>query len=502
MNKEMNTISSQPARKSDRIVVPGKQANKESSEGSAEFVEGRILTKRNSSELARIRTQSRNNTMSGLARVRESAKKDKRQSFTAILHHVTPDLLKESFYQLSRKSAAGIDGTTWSAYEEKLEDHIVDLHRRVHGGRYKPRPARRVYIPKEDGTERPLSILCIEDKIVQQALVTVLNQIYEADFLGFSYGFRPGKSQHDALDALAFGITKRKINWVLDLDVQKFFDTVDHDWLIKMVQHRVKDGRVQTLIKRWIKVGSVDNDGKRCPQDIGVLQGSVISPLLANIYLHYVFDLWSNQWRRRGGRGDVIITRFADDAVLGFQYEKDAISYLRDLHLRMGVFGLKVHPLKTKLIRFGRYAAEQCNKLGQARPETFTFLGFTHYCTVTRIGYFKIGRKTNRKRMTKQIKVIQQGLRRRMHSSLEEILCWLKKVIQGHFNYYAVPGNAKQLASFKYEVIRRLMKILRRRSQRSKLRWDRFGPFINKVLPSPRVLHEYPEARFRAKYSR
>ncbi len=383
-----------------------------------------------------------------------------------------------------------------------MEDRIVELHRSVVSGRYKPKPSRRAYIEKEDGTERPLSILCIEDKIVQQACVTILNQIYESDFLGFSYGFRPDRSQHDALDALAFGITKRKINWVLDLDIQTFFDTVEHDWLIKMIQHRVKDGRVLALIKRWIKVGFVDNEGKRRPQDNGVPQGAVISPLLANIYLHYVFDLWSNQWRKRNSQGDIIIIRYADDIVLGFQHEEDGTSYLKDLHSRMSRFGLKVHPEKTKLILFGRYAATQGKKRGLLKPKTFTFLGFTHYCSVTRNGYFKLGRKTHRQRMLKQIKVIQQGLRQRMHASQEVIVRWLKQAIQGHFNYYAVPGNTDQLARFKDEVVRRRLKTRRRRSQRSKLRWDKFGPFINKVLPRPKVLHNYPEARFRAKYSR
>ncbi|NRA89622.1 MAG: group II intron reverse transcriptase/maturase [Simkaniaceae bacterium] len=501
MNKETNNIFSQPARKSDRIIVPKKQANKELPKSTAEFVEGRVLTKRNLSELNRSQTQSWIPTMSGLARVRERAKKDPTKSFTALMHHITPELLKESFQNLSRRSAPGIDGTTWKAYGDSLEDRLEDLYKRLHGGGYRPRPVRRVYIPKEDGTERPLSILCIEDKIVQQALVTALNQIYEPDFLGFSYGFRPGRGQHNALDALAYGITKRKVNWVLDLDVQKFFDTVDHAWLLKMIQHRVKDSRVLSLIMRWIQVGFVDKDGKRIPQKVGVPQGAVISPLLANIYLHYVFDLWSHQWRKNAS-GEIIITRFADDVVLGFQHKTEAESYLKDLHLRFGKFGLKLHPLKTKLIRFGRYALSQYKKLGVKVLETFTFLGFTHYCTVKQNGEFKLGRRTQRQRMAKQIKLIQKEMRRRMHSPVKEMLSWLRSVLLGHFNYYGVPGNINQLASFRDEIVKRLLKTLRRRSQRSKLTWDKFAPLTNAFLPRPKVVHEYPEARFRAKYSR
>lgn len=460
------------------------------------------MTERNVDEFARSQTQSWGNTMSGLARVREKANKDKQQSFTALMHHLTPELLSQSFYQLKRQAAMGIDGMQWQDYQEDLGSRLVDLQARIQSGRYKPKPARQVHIPKGNGEQRTLSIQCLEDKLVQQAVVTLLNQIYETDFLGFSYGFRPKRSQHDALDALTYGLCKKKVNGVLDLDIRQFFDSVEHDRLIQMLQHRVRDKRLIKLIVRWIKVGAVDESGKRQAAHCGLPQGAVISPLLSNIYLHYVFDQWSQQWRNRRATGEVLIIRYADDAVLCFQNQWEAKEYLRQLNSRLEKFGLTLHPEKTKLIQFGRFAAEQRARHKQGKPETFDFLGFTHYCTVRRNGSFKVGRKTIRKRLVSQIKAVQQGLRKRMHDPVDLTLKWLRSVITGHMNYYSVPGNGKQVSVFMNEIVRRWIKMLRRRSQRHTITGDRFGPWVRRKLPKVRIVHPYPEVRFRARYSK
>ena len=467
---------------------------------AAEFVEGRVLTERSASESSRGRTQSRSNTMLRLARVREAASKNRKQSFTALLHHVTPELLESSFYGLKRQAVSGVDGITWQKYSENLEDKIVDLHNRIQCGSYRPKPARQVHIPKSDGSRRALSIQCVEDKIAQQAIVTVLNQIYETDFQGFSYGFRPKRSQHDALDALTCGIVKRKVNWVLDLDIRKFFDTVEHEWLNRMLKHRIQDKRLLKLITRWIKVGIVDGDGKRCAASIGVPQGAVISPLLSNIYLHYVFDLWSEQWRKKKASGDVIIIRYADDAVLGFQSKLDAQEYRIDLEHRLSQFGLSLHCDKTRLIQFGRFAREKCARRG-SKPETFDFLGFTHFCSTKRNGEFQVGRKTSKKRLVKQIAAVQSSLRQRLHHPPLTTLRWLESVLRGHMNYYGVPGNISSVSVFRTEIIRRWFKMLRRRSQRKAIVWSWFSGWINRQLPHAKVVHPYPGERFHAKYS-
>jgi RNA-directed DNA polymerase len=468
---------------------------------AAEFVEERVLTERNVNEFDRGQTQSWVNTMLGLARVRENAKKDKEQSFTSLMHHLTPALLRRSYDRLKRKAATGIDGVSWDDYQEGLENRLLDLHARVQKGRYKPKAARRVYIAKGGGEQRPLSIQSLEDKIVQQAVVLLFNEIYETDFLGFSYGFRPGRSQHNALDALAFGINKKKVNWVLDLDLRRFFDTVEHDWLIKMIQHRVHDKRLVKLITRWIKVGVIDDDGKRQSAHCGLPQGAVISPLLSNIYLHYVFDVWSHRWRQ-DAKGQVLIVRYADDAVLCFENKSDANEYLDRLNPRLSKFGLALHPEKTRLIRFGRHAVVQCAQHREGKPKSFDFLGFTHYCTKTRKGGFKLGRKTIKKRLINQIKAVQAQLRRRMHDPTGVTLKWLRSVLTGHMNYYSVPGNFQSVSLFHFEIVKRWFKMLRRRSQRYSITWDRFGLWVRRFLPKVRIVHPYPEARFRARYSK
>ena len=378
----------------------------------------------------------------GLWGVREAAKRDKKMRFTALLHHVNPELLRASYFELKRQAAPGVDGMTWHEYGRNLEERLDDLHGRIHRGAYRAQPSKRAWIPKADGRQRPLGIAALEDKIVQQAVKTVLEQIYEEDFLGFSYGFRPGRSCHNALDALWVGIAHRKVNWVLDADIRGFFDNIDHEWLLKFVEHRIADRRILRLIRKWLKAG-VSEDGQWSRTTVGTPQGSVISPLLANVFLHYVFDLWANQWRKRYARGSVIMVRYADDFVVGFQDRGDAERFLRELRRRFERFGLQLHPDKTRLIEFGRYAAERRAERGLGKPETFDFLGFTHYCGTTRKGTFTIKRKSVAKRMRAKLQEIKQRLRQRMHDAVVEVGRWLRSVVQGWFNYHAIPGNSR-----------------------------------------------------------
>lgn len=477
---------------SDEVAVPVKRSNNEGLP-SAETVEGRALPKGNGGRTAAARTQSRGTASNGLAAVRQAARQSKSVRFTALLHHITTDLLKRSYLALARDAAPGIDGVTWQAYGETLEGNLKDLHERVHRGSYRARPARRTYIPKADGTERPLSILCLEDKIVQQAVVSVLEAIYEEDFLGFSYGFRPGRGQHDALDALHAGIYRRQVN-----GVQGFFDAMAHSWIIRFLEHRIADKRILRLIAKWLKVGIME-DGCVTRSDRGAPQGAVISPILANVYLHYVFDLWTHRWRRKAS-GDVIVIRYADDTIVGFQHEHEAKTFLHDLQERMRTFELALHPAKTRLIRFGRHAAKQREKLGEGRPEPFDFLGFTHFCTRSRKwGSFVIGRKTIKKRMLRQLQAVKMELRRRMHDPIAETGAWLTQMLKGHLNYYAVSGNSPSLWWYFNEVRWRWLKSLKRRSQRAFISWEQFTSITNRFFPSIRILHPLPCHRFDAR---
>lgn len=482
------------SRKSDGLVVPGKLANNASTE-VAEPVEGRGPTKSNSQQRAPDQTQRWSAGTSRLLAVRQLAQRNKKQTFNNLFSLMDEALLTTSFYQLKRQSAAGCDGVTWQAYEQALTCHIGTLVQLLREGRYRPKPARRVFIPKEDGSQRPLSIICLEDKIVQQAAVTILNQIYETDFLGFSYGFRLGRGQHDALDALTVAIKRNRVNWVLDLDISKFFDTIEHSWMLRFVAHRVTDKRMLRLLSQWLKVGTLDEHGHRVQSHIGSPQGAVISPLLANIYLHYAFDLWSNKYRK-ACRGRVSIVRYADDAVLGFERKEEAEQFLEAAAGRMQQFGLLLHPEKTKLLAFGSQAAKRAHQ-ARERGSSFDFLGFSHYMGRTRRGWFTVMRKTKRSRAQGQLRQIRRELRgRRLHRPVGETGAWLRKVVMGHMNYYAVPQNLQAVGMFILEVKKAWLKALRRRSQRQRMQWERFKGYLALWIPSPRVMHPYPDARF------
>lgn len=486
--------------KSDGRVVPEKLPNKDGILPPAEGVEGRRSTEGNTPRAAAPRTQSRTSAWMARQRVREVARRDRRARFTALLHHITLDLLRESFYALQRMAAPGIDGVTWQQYEVELDDRLTDLHQRVHRGVYRAQPSKRVFIPKADGTLRPLGIAALEDKVVQQAVVTVLNLIYEVDFLGFSYGFRPQRGAHDALDALWVGLMRKKVNWVLDADIRGFFDTINHEWLLKFVQHRIADPRILRLIRNWLRAG-VSEDGQWSKTEVGTPQGAVVSPLLANVFLHYVLDLWVQQWRKKSATGEVIIVRYADDFVLGFQHRHEAERFLPELQERMTKFGLALHPDKTRLIEFGRFAAENRRKRGERKPETFAFLGFTHSCGRKRLSPgFIVKRRTASKRLRAKLHEVKQTLRKRRHEPIPVQGTWLRGVLQGYFNYHAVPGNMDALESFHRETTRYWLAALRRRSQRHRLTWKRFARLAARRLPKPRILHPYPNERFDAKH--
>ena len=459
-------------------------------------LEGRRPIKENIGQTTARRTQSRISELSGLLGVRKAARKDKRTRFTALLHHVTVNLLRDSYYALKREAAPGVDGTTWKEYEAGLDEKLANLHGRIHQGTYRARPSKRAYIPKADGRQRPLGIAALEDKIVQQAVGTVLNQIYEEDFLGFSYGFRPGRSQHDALDALWVGIMRKKVNWILDADIRGFFDNLSHEWLVKFIEHRIADRRILRLIQKWLRAG-VSEEGKWTKTEVGTPQGAVASPLLANVYLHYAFDLWVRQWRERHASGDVIVVRYADDIVMGFENREEAERFVQEWKDRLQKFGLELHPDKTRLIEFGRNAAENRRKAGDGKPETFDFLGFTHICGQTRkTGRYIVKRKTIRKRLSAKLRELKEELRRRWHQPVAEVGRWLRSVVQGYFNYHAVPGNLDSLKAFRHQIIWRWYRALRRRSQRSRMTWARFRPLLIRWIPTARILHPHPNVRF------
>jgi group II intron reverse transcriptase/maturase len=468
---------------------------------AAEPVERRAGTKGNAGQQSTRRTQSRESVSQALERIRKIAKERKKEKFTALLHHINIDLLEEAFFELKTNAAPGVDRLTWKDYEADLEFNLEDLHGRVHRGAYRALPSRRVYIPKPDGRQRPLAVAALEDKIVQRAVTVLLNAIYEEDFLGFSYGFRPGRGGHDAMDALCVGIHSKKVSFILDADIRSFFDEIRQEWLIRFLEHRIGDQRIIRLIQKWLKAGILE-DGVVTVSDKGTAQGSVISPLLANIYLHYALDLWAERWRQREATGDMIIVRYADDFIIGFQHENDAQRFLNEMRKRLGKFALSLHPEKTRLIEFGRFAAERRKRRGLGKPETFNFLGFTFICDRTRSGKFQIKRKTRRDRMRAKLREIKDALRRCMHRPIPEQGKWLGRVVRGYFNYHAVPTNGKALDVFRHHVTDLWRRTLRRRSQKDGRTWTRMTQLVDAFLPKPIILHPWPSDRFAVTHPR
>jgi RNA-directed DNA polymerase len=486
---------------SDSAIRAEKSANNITETVVAELMEQRAEAEGKTIAPTTRRTQNRESVSPGLDRLRKAVQEKRNEKFTTLLHHVDVDLLSKAYHWLKRDAAAGVDGVTWQAYGVDLQAKLADLHARVHRGAYRAQPSRRRMIPKADGRERPLGIASLEDKIVQRALVEVLNVIYEAEFLGFSYGFRPGRGQHDALDALATGISRTTIRWILDADIRSFFDTVDHEWLMRFVEYRIGDKRILRLIRKWLKAGVVEDDVLSATET-GVPQGSVVSPLLSNIYLHYVFDLWAHQWRQRHARGHVMIVRYADDIVCGFEHEAEARAFLADLTVRMGEFALSLHPEKTRLVEFGRFAAQNRESRKLGRPETFTFLGFTHVCSKSRQGKFLLERRTRRDRMRVKLKEIKEKLRRKMHASIPEQGRWLGQIVRGYFAYHAIPTNFRALTAFRHYVTDAWLRTLRRRSQRDKVTWETMTRLAEQWLPTPRISHPWPTMRFAVKHPR
>jgi RNA-directed DNA polymerase len=486
--------------KSDSAIVAEKPTNN-AVPTAAEPVEPRAGAKGNARQQSTLRTQCRKRVSQALERVRRTARQRKKERFTALLHHISIDCLRMAFFALKRDAASGVDGLTWPTYEADLDRNLTDLHERVHRGAYRALPSRRTYIPKAGGKQRPLAVAALEDKIVQRATAAVLNAIYEEDFLGFSYGFRPKRGQHDALDALVVGIKSRRVNFIFDADVASFFDSVSKDWLVRFVEHRIGDPRIIRLIQKWLKAGVLE-DGVVTVSETGTGQGSVISPLLANVYLHYVFDLWAARWRRHEATGDMILMRYADDIVVGFEHEADARRFWDDMRKRFEEFSLSLNPDKTRLIEFGRFAAERRAHRGLGKPETFNFLGFTFICERNSRGQFLVKRTTRRDRMRATLRRIKDELRRRMHQPIPEQGTWLKQVVRGFFAYHAVPTNGAALRAFYYYVERIWLRTLRRRSQKDRFSWQRMHRLAAAWLPQPRILHPYPDKRFAVMHPR
>jgi len=485
------------AGKSDKFIVPRKPPNKGTAQARpAEEVEGRDLAKGKAIKQSNPRTQSRKELSQALDRLRKVAKEDKEERFTAVWHHVYDrGRLREAFYGLKRKASPGVDGQSWKSYAENLEENLKALSERLKRGSYRAQPVKRIHIPKGEGRTRPIGITATEDKIVQRATVEVLQAIYEEDFLGFSYGFRPGRSQHNALDAVTVAITRRKIRWIFDADIRGFFDSMDHEWIERFVRHRIADRRVHRHIRKWLKAGVLEEE-KWYQAKQGVAQGGSISPLLANLYLHYVLDQWAQWWRRTHACGEVILVRYADDFVVGFQHREDAQQFVKDLRERLEKFNLELNEEKSRLIEFGRFAQSNRSQRGEGKPETFNFLGFTHVCATTRKGKFCVKRRTMAKRMRAKLVSLSQTLRKRMHQSTAQVGAWLRLVLIGHYRYYGVPFNYRSLSAFRHQVLKRWRRVLRRRSQRrNRITWKRMAQLAERWLPRPGIVHPYPTER-------
>ena len=480
--------------KSDGPVVPAKRPNN-AGEPAAEVVEERGPTKGNADRPTRPAHSGGYDVPHGLARVRQAAQRDSKMQFTALLHHVDIDRLRAAYRAINPKAAVGVDEVTWQDYGRDLEANLQDLHGRVHRGSFRAKPSRRTYIPKTDGRLRPLGIAALEDKIVQRAIVEVLGAVYETDFIGFSYGFRPGRSQHDALDALQAGIERKKVNWVLDADIRSFFTEMDREWMLRFLEHRIADKRLLRLVRKWLAAGVIE-DGAWSDEGKGTPQGASLSPLLANVYLHHVFDLWAKAWRKRHARGDMIVIRYADDVIVGFQHEPDARRFQDELRQRLAKFGLELAEDKTRLIEFGRFAADNRHRSGLGKPEIFTFLGFVHICSTNRNGKFVLRRHTMAQRMRAKLREINLATKRRMHLSVPDQGAWLASVVRGYYAYHAVPTNRRAMSRFRYEVVRLWWKALGRRSQRGHIRWERMRHIADTWIPKPRDMHPWPSARF------
>jgi RNA-directed DNA polymerase len=486
--------------KSDQAIVASKPANGVE-RSAAEPVERRAWTKGNADRQSTRQAQRWESVSPDLERIRKVARERPKERFISLLHHISTDLLRDAFFELKEHAAPGVDGLTVRTYAADLERKLADLHARVHRGAYRALPSRRVYIAKPDGQQRPLAVAALEDKIVQRATAAVLNAIYEADFLGFSYGFRPNRGAHDAMDALVVGIDSTKVNWILDADIRSFFDTVNQEWLIRFLELRIGDRRIIRLIQKWLKVGVLE-DGALRISDTGTAQGAVISPLLANVYLHYALDLWVTRWRQHEATGNVIVVRYADDFIVGFEHESDGRRFLAEMRARLGKFSLSLHPDKTRLVEFGRHAAADRARRGLGKPETFNFLGFTFICGTSRRGKFLIKRKTRRDRMRTKLKEIKEALRRRMHQPVPEQGKWLGQIVDGYFNYFAVPTNHRALTTFRAEITKRWVRLLGRRSDKGALTWDRISALVTEWLPQPTVRHMWPNQRFAVRYPR
>ena len=480
--------------KSDRPEVPRKSPNNARAT-TTKGMEGRGLAKGKTHQQNALRTPRREGAPSELERIRQAARRDRKLRFTALLHHVyQPEALRTAYLALKRDAAPGVDGETWRHYGEALEDNLCNLSERLKRGAYRAKPVRRAYIAKTDGRQRPLGVPVLEDKLVQRATVAVLNTIYETDFLGYSYGFRPGRSPHHALDALYTGLLTKKVNWVLDSDIRGYFDAIDHGWLVKFIEHRIADRRVVRLIQKWLNAGVLE-DGTRTWSETGTPQGGSASPLLANVYLHYVFDLWARQWRRTHAHGDMIVVRYADDFIVGFQHQSDAEQFRAELAERFRKFRLELHPDKTRLLEFGPFAAEGRRKREQGKPETFDFLGFTHICGKKRNGRFTVLRQTMRKRLQAKLSEVKTELRRRLHDPVPAVGLWLRSVVVGHLRYYGVPMNGPALVAFRDGVSRHWHRSLAHRSHKGRLTWARMDRLIDRWLPPARIYHPYPLRR-------
>lgn len=498
MESQGNKNAMNEPEKSDNSVVSEKPANKAGlRSAAAELAEKRELAKGNPNGQTSRRTQSRERLQQELERIRQRVKGNKKQRLTNLWHHVYDvDRLREAYQAGNREGAAGVDGETWRSYGKELEANLQSLSGRLRKGSYRARPVKRQYIPKADGNRRPIGLPVLEDKIVQRATVEVLNAVYESHFKGFSYGFRPGRNQHRALDALYMGLMRRQVNWVLDADIRGCFDTIGHEWTVKFVEHLIADKRVVRHVKKWLKAGVLEEERLHRNTE-GTPQGGSVSPLLCDIYLHYVLDLWIDRWRRREAKGEVIVVRYADDFVIGFQRESEARRCLSELRERQAAFNLELPPEKTRLIEFGRYAKANRQRKGKGKPETFDFLGFTHYCAKTRkSGRFIVGRKTQARRMRAKLRQLKEELRQRMNRPVPETGAWLRRVVQGYYNYYSVPRNGAAMRAFTRALLRYWWKSLRRRSHKSNCDWQRFYHRIaRRWMPPLRVMHPYPEHR-------